>query len=342
MRIEKLLRGVIVAASLAVTATTATVAQAKDKYVIALCMPFQTNGWQKGIQASAQWAVDELNNAGHKVELKVVDAAGDTQTQLQQINNLVLEGVDYILLEPLSDTALNSAVDNAVDAGIPVIAMATGRVTTSKAKELQFDFDLMASKYITYLAERLGGKGNALNIRGLAGAESEKAIQAAYERALKKYPNIKIVSEVYGDWNQSTAQQRVAAVLPTLPRIDMIFSQGNAAFGAAQAFITAGKDVPPQVYGLDGAELNLLRDLNAKNGYVSIATNNDPGIASVAVNVAFAELNGIEAPQEMISPVPEITIEDIKTKYATIADNDIVFGKYSYDWVLENILKAKK
>lgn len=341
MKIRNIIQGMLTATAFAIAATTTNVAQAKDKYVIALCMPFQTNGWQKGILASAQWAVDELNKAGHKVELKVVDAAGDTQIQLQQVNNLVLEGVDYILLEPLSDTALNGVVDNAVEAGIPVIAMATGRVTTPKAKELQFDFDVMAGKYINYVADRLGGKGTALNVRGLAGAELEKAIQSAYERALKNYPDIKIVSEVYGDWNQSTAQQKVAGVLPTLPKIDMVFTQGNAAFGVAQAFLAAGKDVPPMVYGLDGAELNLLRDLNAKSGYVSIATNNDPGIASVAVNVAFAELSGINAPHEMIAPVPEISIEDIKTKYASIADNDVVYGKYGYDWVMENIIKAK-
>ncbi|KQS59429.1 ABC transporter substrate-binding protein [Rhizobium sp. Leaf371] len=315
---------------------------AGEKITIGIAMPFQGNGWQKGFLAAAQWAASEITAKGDKtVELTVVDAAGDTQTQIQQINNMTLQGVDFIILEPLSDTALNGAIDNAVGAGIPVLTTALGSVTNQKAIDLQFDYNEFSEKYVSYVAERTGGKGNALNIRGLAGNAAEQAIQDAYVKALAKYPDIKLVAEVYGDWNQSVAQQRVSAILPTLPQIDIIFSQGVAAFGAAQAFMAAGRDVPLQVYGFDGVDTNLLLELNAKSGYQSVAINTDPGIGGVAVNVAVAKLGGVDVPMKMILPVPTITMEDLRTTYKGMADSDIAWLKYTYDWTMSNMIKAK-
>lgn len=314
---------------------------AADKMTIGVAMPFQGNGWQKGFLASAQWAAAELKAKGKNVELVVVDAAGDSQTQAQQLNNLTLQGVDFIILEPLSDTALNGAIDNAVNAGIPVLTTALGSTTNPKAIDLQFDYNELGAKYVGYIAGRTGGKGKALNIRGLAGNTAERAIQDAYKTALAKYPDIKVVAEVYGDWNQSVAQQRVASILPTLPEVDIIFSQGVAAFGAAQAFMAAGRTVPLQVYGFDGVDLNLLQDLNAKTGYESVAINTDPGIGGVAVNVAVARLSGVDVPKKMISPIPTITLNDMKTTYKGMADSDIVWVKHGYDWTLANVIGVK-
>lgn len=89
-----------------------------DMLTIGLALPFQGASWQTGFLAAANWAVDQLVRRGRKVSLRVADAAGDAQTQIQQVNNFILQGVDFIILEPLSDTALNAAVDNAGQRGI--------------------------------------------------------------------------------------------------------------------------------------------------------------------------------------------------------------------------------
>ncbi|WP_246721512.1 ABC transporter substrate-binding protein [Rhizobium leguminosarum] len=83
--------GLLLAAAFAGAMATGPV-MAEDKITIGVAMPFQGNGWQKGFLAAAQWAAAELNAKGKKVELSVVDAAGDPQTQIQQINNLTLRG----------------------------------------------------------------------------------------------------------------------------------------------------------------------------------------------------------------------------------------------------------
>jgi ribose transport system substrate-binding protein len=115
----------------------------------------------------------------------------------------------------------------------------------------------------------------------------------------------------------------------------------RAQFGAAQAFMAAGRTVPLQVYGFDGVDLNLLQDLNAKTGYESVAINTDPGIGGVAVNVAVAKSSGVDVPKKMISPIPTITLNDMKTTYKGMADSDIVWVKHDYDWTLANVIGVK-
>lgn len=316
-------------------------AAAQDTMTIGIAMPFQGNGWQNGFLAAAEFARDDLNAKGNAIELVVVDAAGDPQTQIQQLNNMILQGVDFIILEPLSDTALNGAIDNAIDAGIPVLATALGSVTNTRAIDLQQNYADLGRIYIENLARISGGKGKALNIRGLAGNAAEQAIQDAYLAALADYPDIEIVAEIYGDWNQSVSQQRVSTILPTLPEVDMIISQGVASFGAAQAFMAAGREVPYQVYGFDGLDINLLLELNAQSGYDSVAINSDPGVGGLAVYVAHAKLSGLDVPMKMSVPVPVIGIDQLKAEYADLADSEVLWVKYDHDWVLSELIGAK-
>jgi ribose transport system substrate-binding protein len=337
----RLTRGFAIGGALLILATSSTLSQAADKIVIGLSMPFLSNGWQKAFLKSAQGAVSELNSSGKNVELKVVDAGSDLQTQIQQVNNLTIQHVDFLIIQPLSNTGLNGAIDNAMDAGIPVLSTVLGTVTNPRPIDMQFDYAKFASLYVDYLAKRIGGKGNALMIRGFPGAESDNAIMADYTKALVAYPDIKVVSEIYGEWNNSTTQQRISAVIPTLPKVDVVFDQSTGAYGAAEAFIAAGRDVPHEVFGFDGNDLKLLRELNEKSGYESVAIDNDPGIGSIAINVAVAQASGVKIPQKLVGPTPTITLDEIKTKYANLKESDYLTGQYTYDWTLQHIIGAK-
>ena len=339
---KSLLTKALIGSALAL-AVSASLARASEKLTIGIVFPFMNIAWEQRWLDSAKWAADQLKDRGYEIEIKALDGAGDAQTQVQHVNNLTLQGVDYIIVHPLSETALNGAIDNAIDAGIPVMATSIGSVTNQRPVQLVFDNAKYIRDIVDYLAERVGGKGNALNIRGVAGTAADTEFQTTLAEHLKsKYPDINIVGDVYGEWNQSTAQQRVAAILPTLPKVDIIFTTGVAAFGVGQAFLTAGQEVPLQVYGLDGVDLKMLISLNEKSGYTSKAMNNDPGTGSVAINVAVAELTGVKVPRKLVAPTLWLELDEVKKDYASISDTDSAHRNYSYDWTMENVIKTGK
>ena len=77
------------------------------------------------------------------------------------------------------------------------------------------------------MAKMLGGKGNILEIRGVAGSQVDIDISAGINDTLKKYPDMKKVGTVYGNWDGTITQKQVATILPTLPQVDGVLDQGG-------------------------------------------------------------------------------------------------------------------
>ena len=78
------------------------------------------------MEAYAQEAADELKESGEISEFTIVEANNDASKQVQQIENFILEGMDAIIIDPISATALTGAIQEASDAGIPCIIINDG------------------------------------------------------------------------------------------------------------------------------------------------------------------------------------------------------------------------
>ena len=163
----------------------------------------------------------------------------EVPTQAAQIQNLILQGYNAIVINAGSPDALNGAVKQACDAGIVVVSF-DGIVTEPCAWRVVVDFKDMGKQEVVEMAKFQPKGGNLLEIRGLAGTSIDDAIHAGILEGVKEHPDFKIVSSVTGDWDQTTAQKAVATVLPSLPPVVGVVDQGGDAYGAAQAFKSAG------------------------------------------------------------------------------------------------------
>ena len=98
---------------------TSDVAAAGDdgELSIGVAMPTQTS--ERWIADGA--AVQEgLEEAGYDVDLQF--AGDDIPTQMQQIDQMITQGVDALVVAPIDGTALSSQLENAAAKGIPVIS----------------------------------------------------------------------------------------------------------------------------------------------------------------------------------------------------------------------------
>lgn len=103
-----------------------------------------------------------------------------------------------------------------------------------------------------YVADRLGGKGNVLISRGIAGVPSDTGFYEGMREVLDQYPDIKIVAEVYSEWTGSIAQKEIASVLPSLDQVDAVLGEGGDGYGAVMAFEAANREVPLIIGGNRG------------------------------------------------------------------------------------------
>lgn len=226
-----------------------------SKKVLALANNYAGNVWRQAMLAAWGRNGEAAAKAGLVAQAPSFTTAENSVTeQAQQVRNLVLQGVDAIMVDAASPTALNGAVKDACDADIVVVSF-DQVVTEPCAYKVATDNKARGRQEVQYLAQRLNGRGTLLEIRGQIGGAVDADIHAGAQEELKKHPGLTVAGEVRGDWTQTIAQREVSGLLPTLPKIDGVITQGGDGYGTAQAFLAAGRPLPIIILGNESAEL---------------------------------------------------------------------------------------
>lgn len=203
------------------TGTTGSTANSGEvKYRIAVIPKGATHEYWKAIHAGANEAAKELG--GIEVLWKAPEKEDDKSGQIGIVENLVNEKVSGIVLAPLDATALSQPANEAIDAGIPVVVIDSGLDNAPKLSSFvatdNFKGGQMAGEE---LARLLGGKGKVVMIRYAEGSASTMEREKGWLDAMKKYPDIKIVSDnQYAGPTVESAQKTGENVLGSLKKPD--------------------------------------------------------------------------------------------------------------------------
>lgn len=314
-----------------------TTATGGTGYVIGFSNSYNGNSYRQAMEAYAQAAADELMATGEVSELIFAESNQNNSTQVQQIQNFIIQGVDAIIIDPGSATALTGAIQEASNAGIPCIIINDGPVESDAELCYQINFDTIAQmgELTRYVCEAIGGEGNIIELRGTAGSEFDAVAHEGVMKVLEEYPNITVVAEIYTDWTGSKAQSELASVLPTLDKVDGVVTQGGDSYAAVQAFQSAGMDLP--VIGGDNRGYFLKWWANeAPEGYDTISVSSNPWDGATGVYVAVDILNGMDVPKDMVHPFGVVTKDEV-AQFADVADEDIACPTYDREWVRENL-----
>ena len=136
------------------------------------------------------------------------DAAG----QLTDIRDLIATNVDAIVINPNDPDALNPAIDEAIAAGIPVVAI-DASVTAPGAYNLSNDQVEYAYLGAKSLFEQMGKKGAVVYMRGIAGHPADTDRDTGFKKALAEYPDIKVAKEVVTKWDPATAVSQINDIM---------------------------------------------------------------------------------------------------------------------------------
>ncbi|MEX5728716.1 ribose transport system substrate-binding protein [Rhodovulum iodosum] len=278
---------------------------------IALSNNYAGNSWRQAMLRSWEKVTGEAVEEGVVAEADAFTTAENQVTeQAAQIQNLILQGYDAIVLNAASPEGLNGAVREACDAGVVVVSF-DGIVTEPCAWRIAVDFKQMGKDEVLYLADRLDG-GDLLEIRGLAGVFVDDAISAGIHEGVEETGKFEIAGSVHGNWAQDVAQKAVAGILPSLPEIAAVVTQGGDGYGAAQAFKAAGRPMPIIVMGNRHDELTWWKEQKDANGYETMSVSIAPGVSTLAFWVAQQVLDGADVPKDLTVPFLRIDQENLE------------------------------
>ncbi len=303
-------------------------ADTKDKK-IALSNNYAGNSWRQAMLKSWDKVTKQAVADGIVAAADPFTTSENQVTeQAAQIQNLILQGYSAIVLNAASPDALNGVVKQACDAGIIVVSF-DGVVTEPCAWRIAVDFKAMGATEVEYLAKKMPEGGNLLEIRGLAGVFVDDEISKGINETVAKNSQFKIVGSVHGDWAQEVAQKAVAGILPSLPEVKAVVTQGGDGYGAAQAFKAAGRPTPLIIMGNRQDELQWWKEQKDANGYETMSVSIAPGVSTLAFWVAQMILDGKEVPKDITVPFLRIDQDNLEANLATTEKGGVANVEYS-------------
>ena len=324
--IKKTLLGAV-ALSIALSAGVANADTSGKK--IALSNNYAGNSWRQAMLKSWDKVTGEAVKAGVVAEAQAFTTAENQVTeQAAQIQNLILQGYDAIVINAASPDALNGAVKQACDAGIIVVSF-DGVVSEPCAWRIAVDFKKMGEVQIDYLAKKLPKGGNLLEIRGLAGVFVDDEISAGIHAGVAKHSQFKIAGSVHGNWAQDVSQKAVAGILPSLPEIVGVATQGGDGYGAAQAFKAAGRTMPTIIMGNRHDEVSWWKEQKDANGYETMSVSIAPGVSTLGFWVAQMILDGKDIPKDLTVPFLQIDQANLEEGLAKTEVGGVTNVEYS-------------
>lgn len=185
-----------------------------------------------------------------------MDSGSNTETELNNVEDLISKGVDAVIMVPMDSDASSNAVKLLNDAGIPVITVDRstneGEVVTSLATNNYAG----GQKAGEFAVEKLGGKGKVAILRGTLGTDLETERYSGFTDAVKD-TDIEIVAEQSADFDRTTAFSTIENILQANPDINLVYAENDEmCLGVAKALEAANRtDV--MLVGFDGAQETL-------------------------------------------------------------------------------------
>ena len=273
---------------------------------VGLSMPTQSlERWNR----DGSYLDEQFKSAGYETIITYSD--NDTNRQVSDIQNMIAEGVDLLVVAAIDGEALNTVMNEAGEAGIPVIAYDRLIMNDNVSYYVSFDNYTVGTLQGQYIVDALdlNNAEGSFNIELTAGDPADNNAGYFFQGAMDvlnpfiESGKLKVVSgqtdfdAVATDkWDTSTALDRAQTVLASYyadgTQVDAwLCSNDSTALGVAQAIESdyTGSN-QPIITGQDGDEANLKNIVDGKQSmtvYKAVANE-----AVVTLDLGKAILNG--------------------------------------------------
>lgn len=294
-------------ALLMLAATAAAGETPQRVYTVAFAQDTLANDWR-----AAQVRLLEAAFAPHgHVRFIHTDARGSTARQVQDIEDLILRGVDVLMTSPRDSAVLTPVVRRAYRQGIPVVLLTRRIQGDDYTSFVGPDDELIALSAAHDLAEELGGKGRIVMLRGLPTATTTQARERGFMAGIERHPGLEVVRRMNANYLRGDAIRAMAGLLEEGVAFDAIYAHSDSmAAGARIALRRAGIDpatIPTVAIDYIREARQAIRDGEQLASYVY------PTCAAEAAQVVLAILRGEAVPREVIVPSLRVTRDNVDT-----------------------------
>jgi ribose transport system substrate-binding protein len=231
-------------------------------------------------------AVGEAKKAG--INLIVLDSQNDPAKEIANVEDLLSKGVAAILINPTDSDAVGNAIKMANRAKVPVITLDRGANAGTVVSHIASDNVAGGKMAGAFIAEKLGKKGNVVELEGIPGTSAARDRGKGFNDALKGTA-VKVVARQAADFDRTKGLNVMENILQSQPKIDAVFAHNDEmALGALRAVQAAKKNI--MVVGFDATDDAVKA---VKDGKMAATVAQQPAfIGAKGVETAKAVLEG--------------------------------------------------
>ena len=157
----------------------------------------------------------------------VTNADEKPEKQIADIDDLLVKGIDVLIVYPTVGDAIVPAIERAYSSGVPVIVFGGTIDTDSYTCLVKTQDDEFGCAQARWLAEELKKKGKIVMLSGIAGNTTCEDRLAGAREEFKKYPGIEILDHQYCDWFPQRRKGIMETMIQAFPKIDGIWADSG-------------------------------------------------------------------------------------------------------------------
>ncbi len=222
---------------------------ASDEYIV---VGFSQLGAESDWRSANTESMKSTFTMANGYELIFEDGQQKQSNQITAIRTFIQQEVDYIVLAPVTETGWDTVLQEAKDAGIPVIIvdrMVNVADESLFASWVGSDFELEGKKVTEWLNQYARANEIApedlhiVNIQGTIGASAQIGRTKALADAAGLY-GWDLMAEMSGEFTQAKGREVMEALLKQYDNINVVYCENDhEALGAIEAIEAAGKTV---------------------------------------------------------------------------------------------------
>ncbi len=258
-----------------------------------------------------QMNLDIKNEAEKHSEIRVIykDAQNDSLKQRAQIEEFISAGVDLIVVSPKEAAPLTQPVAVAYEKGIHVIVLDRRVLGDKYTCFIGADNKIIGKAAGTWIVEKLGGKGNVVELKGLMTSTPGQDRHTGFREGIEG-SEIDVIFEADMKWLEPSARKEMESALARYPRIDLVYAHNDpGAHGAFLAAKAVNREKEMIFVGIDA--LPHEGQIYVQQGIMAASFEYPTG-GKEAIHTALDILNGKSVPKEITLSSRVFTEENIE------------------------------
>lgn len=248
-------------------------------------------------------------------KIKILSRNADLKLnkQISDIEDFLQQGIDVLIVSPVSPTAIGPTIDEVTRQGIPVITVDIKSEKGDVKTHIMSD-DVEAGRICAqFIADQLNGKGEIGIITHPVLTSGINRVKGIRE-VMRDYPGITILSELNAESRREKAMALMEDLLISHPEVDYVIGINDVMTLGAMASIEGANRIDDvKAVMICGGQKEAFERFEANDPCLRGAALVFPySIGKTAIESAEKLLKGEDVPSEILIPVKLLTHENVK------------------------------